>query len=294
MGNACPAFGTMGRMGAYGDQTVQCVDPLGREHLAGWSLEKHRLVERNDVIRVMEHCRKVVRDPEHTELRVVGERIEQLAKQVGPAGVHAGSRLIQEQDVGLVAQCHRDEHAFQFPAGECAKSRVSEFRGSGLSQCLHGLGDEGPMTAKPHGTPLIGEAEEIENRDWSVPVEDDLLRDQADTMPPSAGSGVPAEGYRALVGHLTGDGCNQRGLPGSVRTDKGSHTPAPQARSDVNEYACLSKGDIEAFDLDRCFHGLDLSLKALHGVLSPMPQRWPGPGPDRLEGLADRWSGCQR
>jgi hypothetical protein len=156
----------------------------------------------------------------------VGQQVEDLDLV---AHVEEGRRLVEQQQVGLLSQCHRDPHPLALPTGQLVDGPVGQRRRlRRLQRCRH----RGVVLGAPAGEdPLVrmaAAADEI--GDGDALGGDGRLREQ----PQGAGQllgGQPVHGL-AVEQHLTtargeqaGHRAEQRRHPAGVRADDARDPP---------------------------------------------------------------------
>ena len=83
------------------------------------------LVETNHLLGMVRHHRKIMGDQHHRQAALLLDVREDIAKHLLPRGVHAGGRLVEQEDLRIPFQGHGQEDPLHFSTGQFPRKRSS-------------------------------------------------------------------------------------------------------------------------------------------------------------------------
>ncbi len=85
---------------------------------------------------MIRHHRKIMGDQHHRQAALLLDVREDIAKHLLPRGVHAGGRLVEQEDLRIPFQGHGQEDPLHFSAGQFPQETIFQPSGAHPVQAL--------------------------------------------------------------------------------------------------------------------------------------------------------------
>ena len=177
--------------------------------------------------------------------------------------VHAGERLIQQQQLGALGDSACHEGALTLTTRErpnLTVGKVGQFHAG--ERLIHGGTVRGAQATGDAEIAVTAHADDLAHRDGEGPVNLLALRNVADdsgtvAVGALAADGLPVQGDCAGVrGHNPHDGFEEGGLAGAVHADQAADTPGVQGEGCAGEGADWPVVHVHIFAAEKSAHSL--------------------------------------
>ena len=223
----------------------------GGRQIARLPVEQHASPQHHDAIEILGHRAELVRHEQHGGAVLTQQVHERVSEKLLRLRVHAGDRLVEDEELGLGGQRLGDQDALLLSTRELDDALFAQpFQRHRLERVT----DRVPINrSRPAPPPLLGEAaggDDLLDRRRKVGCQARTLRHvpQAPAVGETPGRGAEQLHPARLRRQETQDDAQQRRFAGPVRADEGRELTGSDLEGDVVEDAMGAEGERDALD----------------------------------------------